>query len=161
MRNWLAEARSLAHGAHSAETAEIAKTPPPGDLQVVSAVSAVSATALRPEEWAPSLRRTQIYGVDLNAAADILDALTHEGVVAEALALGWDPRELLGVWRFKPHDSPYCAGLIFSLWPGDTVTDVRRSGCLITYSGGRHVWLRRPLPLGADTVACLPWELPT
>ena len=89
-------------------------------------------------------------------AADALAGLMESGAVARAVNLAWDARELVGVQRTPPHDAPHRAGLVFSLWPGDTVTDMRRSGCLITYQGGRHIWLRRPLTL--DT--CLPWDLP-
>jgi hypothetical protein len=90
-------------------------------------------------------------------AAAALDTLLHAGVVEKALGLGWDARELIGVCRTAPHDSPSRAGLIFSLRPGDTVRDVRRTGCIIAYATVRHIWQRVPLP--ADGFICMPWEL--
>ena len=61
--------------------------------------------------------------------------------------------------RVAPHDHPSCAGLIFSLRPGDTVPDIRRSGCAIAIAiagtNVRHIWRRAPL----DAATCLPWEL--
>jgi hypothetical protein len=79
------------------------------------------------------------------------------GVIDKALELGWDAREIIGVCRSLPHDSPSRAGLIWSVKPGDTVPDVRRSGCIIAYGKIRHVWRRTEL--GAEIV--LPWELGT
>jgi hypothetical protein len=90
-------------------------------------------------------------------AADALESLLRAGVVEKALCLGWDARELIGVCRTAPHDSPSRAGLIFSMRPGDTVTDVRRAGCIIAYATVRHIWKRVPLP--ADRSLCMPWEL--
>jgi hypothetical protein len=92
-------------------------------------------------------------------AADAVDGLLHAGVVEKTLALGWDARELIGICRGAPHDSPSRAGLIFSLRPGDTVTDVRRAGCIIAYATVRHIWKRVPLP--ADGSIVLPWQLGT
>ena len=90
-------------------------------------------------------------------AADALAILMRAGVVEKALGLSWDPRELMGLCRAQPHDSPSRAGLIFSMRPGDTVTDVRRSGCIIAYGTVRHIWKRVPMPV--DGSICLPWEL--
>ena len=88
-------------------------------------------------------------------AADALDMLLRAGVVEKALALGWDVRELVGVCRAPPHNSPSRAGLIWSVKPGGTVPDVRRSGCIIAYGNVRHIWKRAPI--GADI--CLPWDM--
>jgi len=90
-------------------------------------------------------------------AADALDMLLRAGVVEKALGLGWDVRELVGICRAPPHDSPSRAGLIWSVKPGDTVPDVRRSGCIIAIAGSnvRHIWKRAPI--GADI--CLPWQM--
>ena len=124
----------------------------------VATVASV-AVAEAPERWLERLRAGDLPGLSVerwNRAADALAVLMESGAVAKALELAWDARELVGVHRTSPHDAPHCAGLIFSLYLGDAVTDVRRSGCLITYQGGRHIWLRRPLTL--DT--CLPWDLP-
>lgn len=96
-------------------------------------------------------------GMRWGLAADAVESLLLAGVVEKALSLGWDARELIGVCRAAPHDSPSRAGLIFSLRPGDTVTDVRRAGCIIAYATVRHIWKRVPLP--ADGSICLPWEL--
>jgi hypothetical protein len=41
--------------------------------------------------------------------------------------------------------------------PGDTVTDVRRAGCIIAYGTVRHIWKRVPLPANGSIV--LPWQL--
>jgi hypothetical protein len=90
-------------------------------------------------------------------AADALESLTHIGVVEKALGLGWDARELIGVCRAVPHDSPSRAGLIFSMRPGDSVTDVRRAGAIIAYGTVRHIWKRVPLPANGSIV--LPWQL--
>ena len=120
---------------------------------------ATVAVAERPERWLERLHAGDLPGLSAERwtmAADALAGLMESGAVAKAVNLAWDARELIGVQRAPPHDAPHRAGLIFSLWPGDTVTDMRRSGCLITYQGGRHIWLRRPLTL--DT--CLPWDLP-
>ena len=120
---------------------------------------ATVAVAERPERWLERLRAGDLPGLSVERwtmAADALAGLMESGAVAKAVNLAWDARELVGVQRAPPHDAPHRAGLVFSLWPGDTVTDMRRSGCLITYQGGRHIWLRRPLTL--DT--CLPWDLP-
>ena len=120
---------------------------------------ATVAVAERPERWLERLHAGDLPGLSAERwtmAADALAGLMESGAVAKAVNLAWDARELIGVQRAPPHDAPHRAGLIVSLWPGDTVTDMRRSGCLITYQGGRHIWLRRPLTL--DT--CLPWDLP-
>ena len=83
--------------------------------------------------------------------------LVATGAASEALAAGWTPQELCGVSSRRPHDHPDRAGLIFSMRPGDTVTDVRRAGCIIAYGTVRHIWKRVPLP--ADGSLCMPWEL--
>jgi hypothetical protein len=96
-----------------------------------------------------------VEGVSWDQAAAILDSLMPAGAVDKALGLGWDVREIIGVCRSLPHDSPSLAGLIWSVRLGDTVPDVRRSGCIIAYGDVRHIWKRAPI---AATV-CLPWEL--
>jgi hypothetical protein len=88
-------------------------------------------------------------------AQDSFAMLVAAGAASEALVAGWTPQELCGVSRHPPHDRPDRAGLILSVRPGDTVTDIRRAGCIITYGTVRHIWKRVPLP--ADI--CLPWEL--
>jgi hypothetical protein len=90
-------------------------------------------------------------------AADALASLMAADVIERALILGWEARELVGVQCVAPHDHAARAGLIFSLRPGDTVPDVRRSGCAIAIAGTnvRHIWRRSPL----DAATCLPWEL--
>jgi hypothetical protein len=90
-------------------------------------------------------------------AASSLESLLRAGVVEKALVLGWDARELIGVCRAPPHNSPSRAGLIFSIRPGDTVTDVRRAGCIIAYATVRHIWKRVPLP--DHGALCMPWDL--
>jgi hypothetical protein len=100
-------------------------------------------------------RKDDLAGIRWDLAADALDMLLSAGVVEKALGLGWDARELVGVCRAQPHDSPSRAGLIWSVKPGDTIPDVRRSGCIIAYGNVRHIWKRAPI--GADI--CLPWEL--
>jgi hypothetical protein len=106
--------------------------------------------------WPDRLRSLPpINGMRWDLAADALEILLRAGVVEKALGLGWDARELIGVCRAAPHDSPSRAGLIFSMRPGDAVTDVRRTGCIIATV--RHIWKRVPLP--ADGSICLPWEL--
>jgi hypothetical protein len=87
-------------------------------------------------------------------AQEAFAGLLASGVAAKALELGWDIHELAGVERATPHDTPNRAGLIFSMRPGDTVPDVRRSGCIIAYGNVRHIWKRAPI--GADV--CLPWK---
>lgn len=155
MRRWLRDP--------VAQTAETALTPAGQAEREVSALPAVSATPQRPEltpaQWLERLRAGDLPGLSIerwNRAADALAVLMESGAVAKAINLAWDSRELVGVHPMPPHDAPHVAGLIWSMLQGDAVTDVRRSGCLITYSGGRHIWLRRPLTL--DT--CLPWDLP-
>lgn len=75
------------------------------------------------------------------AAADVLEILFREGALAEALAIGWDPRELVGMWRHRPHDHQHYAGLVFSIRPGDTVRSVSPAGCVINIAGTnvRHI----------------------
>jgi hypothetical protein len=92
---------------------------------------------------------------DLAAAA--LEGLLRAGVVEKALGLGWDAHELIGVQRRQPHGAPHCAGLIWSMRAGDTVPDVRRTGCIIAYGNVRHIWKRVPLPV--DGSLCMPWDL--
>jgi hypothetical protein len=113
-----------------------------------------------PESWPDRLRGLpEIEGIRWGIAADALESLLRAGVIEKALRLGWDTRELIGVCRAAPHDSPSRAGLIFSLRPGDTITDVRRAGCIIAYATVRHIWKRVPLP--ADGSIVLPWQLGT
>jgi hypothetical protein len=108
--------------------------------------------------WAHRLRSLPpTEGLRWDLAADALEVLLRAGAVEKALGLGWDARELIGVCRTAPHDSPSRAGLIFSMRPGDTVTDVRRAGCIIAYATVRHIWKR--VPLAADGSIRLPWEL--
>ena len=130
------------------------------------ATVATVAVAERPERWIERLRAGDLPGPAerWERAADALACLMESGAVAKALVLGWDALELVGVQRTPPHDAPLCAGLIFSLWPGDAVTDVRRSGCAIVYRAGRHIWLRRistQYARAREAESCLPWELPT
>ena len=90
-------------------------------------------------------------------AQDSFVTLVATGAASEALSSGWTPEELCGVSSRRPHAHPAHAGLIFSMRPGDTLTNVRRAGCIITYSTVRHIWKRVPLP--ANGSICLPWEL--
>jgi hypothetical protein len=131
---------------------------PPRAAGSVAEVATV-AVAERPERWLERIRAGDLPGLSVerwNRAADALAVLMESGALAKAINLAWDARELVGVHRMPPHDAPHVAGLIWSMLPGDAVKDVRRSGCLIIYQSGRHIWLRRPLTL--DT--CLPWNLP-
>lgn len=92
------------------------------------------------ERWPNILPALSVEGVDLRTAADALGRLVKAGTVAEALALGWDARDLVGLWRFPPHTLPSRAGLIFSLYPGDTMSSLRPTGCVIAPGGpGRPV----------------------
>jgi hypothetical protein len=112
----------------------------------------------RPEGWVGRIQALPaVEGVRWDLAADALESLWRAGVVEKALGLGWDARELIGVCRAAPHDSPSRAGLIFSMSPGDTVTDVRRAGAIIAYATVRHVWKRVPMP--SDGSIVLPWQL--
>jgi hypothetical protein len=125
-----------------------------------STVARVATVAARgePESWPDRLRSlAPVEGVRLDVAALILDSLMRAGTIEKALGLGWDAREIIGVCRSRPHDSPSLAGLIWSVRSGDTVLDVRRSGCIIAYGNVRHIWKRVPLP--PDGSICLPWEL--
>ena len=90
-------------------------------------------------------------------AQDSFVMLVATGIASGAIAARWTPQDLCGVSRRPPHDSPSRAGLIFSMRPGDTVTDIRRAGCIIAYGTVRHIWKRVPLPANASI--CLPWEL--
>lgn len=137
-----------------ATLATVGPLPPPRSVATVATV----AVAETPERWFERLCAGDLPGLPAERwerAADALSDLMESGAIAKALELGWDALELVGVQRTPPHDAPYRAGLIFSLWPSDSVSDVRRAGCAITYRSGRHIWLRRPL--APDT--CLPWEL--
>ena len=123
--------------------------------EIVATVATVAALP-EPESWAGLLRTLPpAEGVSWDLAADALESLMRAGVIDKALGLGWDVRELTGVCRSRPHDSPSLAGLIWSVRLGDSVPDVRRSGCIIAYGNVRHIWKRVPI---AATV-CLPWEL--
>ena len=127
----------------------------PPAVRAVAGVAGVAAP-LPPESWAAALRATTVEAVDLIAAAGRLETLRAAGAVAEALRLGWDPRELVGLRRGAPHDHPSHAGLVFSLWPGDRIASVGAAGCVIRPAGAGppHRWLRAP---PADVV--LPWEM--
>jgi hypothetical protein len=130
-----------------------------GSGSTVASVAGV-AVADGPKWWLEHLRSGELPFLPAEQwarAADALNAIIQSGVVEKALGLGWDARELIGVCRTTPHDSPSRAGLIFSMRAGDTVTDVRRAGCIIAYATVRHIWKRVPLP--ADGSICLPWEL--
>ena len=147
-------------------------TPPPATATVAtlatlrgrdgSTVAAVAGVAVAesPKRWLEHLQSGELPFLPAErwaTAADALDAIIRSGAADKALGLGWDVRELIGVCRAPPHDSPSRAGLIFSMRPGDTVTDVRRAGCIIAYGTVRHIWKRVPLP--ADRSLCMPWDL--
>jgi hypothetical protein len=124
--------------------------------EIVETVATVAALG-KPESWADHLRSlAPVEGVSWDVAAAVLDSLMAAGAIDKALGLGWDVRELIGVCRSRPHDSPSLAGLIFSMRAGDTVPDVRRSGCIIAYGNVRHIWKRTPIA----AAVCLPWDLP-
>jgi hypothetical protein len=130
-----------------------------GNGSTIATVAGV-AVAESPKRWLEHLQSGELPFLPAErwaTAADALDAIIRSGAADKALGLGWDARELIGVCRAPPHDSPSRAGLIFSMRPGDTVTDVRRAGCIIAYSTVRHIWKRVPLPV--DGSVCLPWEL--
>jgi hypothetical protein len=118
------------------------------------------AIASAPERWLERLRSADLPGLPPQRwtfAADALESLMQSGAIDKALGLGWDARELVGMQRHAPHDAPSRAGLIWSMWPGDSVTDVRRAGAIIAYGTVRHIWRRVPVPI--DGSICLPWEL--
>ncbi len=145
----------------TATFATLATAGAPNQAYAADGVAKVATVAVAetPERWFERLCAGDLPGLPAERwerAADALSDLIESGAVAKALELGWDARELVGVQRTPPQDAPHRAGLIFSLWPGDSVTDVRRSGCVITYQGGRHIWLRCPL----TPDICLPWDLP-
>ena len=75
-----------------------------------------SPPGIEPERW--------------HRAQEVFAGLLASGVAVEALGLGWDARELVGVERTQPHDAPSRAGLVFSMRPGDSVPDVHHSGCI-------------------------------
>jgi hypothetical protein len=102
-----------------------------------------------PEEW-PAL-----VGDRWPVPRRILEGLLAAGVISEALALGWDARELVGVSRSPPHEAPNVAGLIFSMREGETVRGLTTRHCVIAAANVRHIWQRTPL---TDSI-CLPWEL--
>ena len=118
-----------------------------------------TVAALGPlDGWPDRLRSLPlVQGMRWDLAAAALEGLLRAGVVEKALALGWDARELIGVQRRQPHGAPHCAGLIWSMRAGDTVPDMRLTGCIIAYGNVRHIWKRVPLPV--DGSVCLPWEL--
>ncbi len=155
MRKWLRDP--------VAQTADTALTPFHPSKREVSALPAVSAgeqrEALDPARWLEWFMSCDLPGLSPERrdwAADALAGLMVSGGLDKALALGWEACELVGTARRPPHDAPHVAGLIWSLWPGDTVADVRRAGCAIVYPAGRHIWLRRSL---APDAVCLPWDL--
>jgi hypothetical protein len=128
----------------------------------VATVAGVAvAEAPDPASWLASLRSGDLPCLPVERwahAADALESLMHSGAVDKALGLGWDTRELVGVRRRSPHDAPSQAGLIFSMKAGDSVSDVRRAGCVISYANVRHIWKRVSPP--ADGSLVLPWDLP-
>lgn len=155
MRKWLRDP--------VAQTAETALTPFHSSKREVSALPAVSAGVQReasdPASWLERLMACDLPGLPperLGRAADGLAGIMESGAIDKALGLGWGACELVGAARRPPHDAPHVAGLIWSLWLGDTVADVRRAGCAIVYPTGSHIWLRRPL---APDAVCLPWDL--
>jgi hypothetical protein len=90
------------------------------------------------------MRGLTIEGVRLDLAAAVLDSLMDAGTIERALILGWDARELVGLQRAKPHDHQSRAGLVYSMRPGDAVSDIRDTGCAIAIAGSnvRHIWRR-------------------
>ena len=146
MRRWLRRVAETAETAETPVTRSVAPLPRPQPE-----VSAVSATPLpRPhpplDEWPARLRSCHVEGANMAAAADVLETLLRDGVVSQALALGWDPLELIGMWRHRPHDHPYYAGLLFSVRHGDRVRSVSAVGCIIQVAtkNVRHIWRRAP-----------------
>lgn len=132
----------------------------------LSSISGISGSAVEPpphailcpvepERWAEMLRGVAVTRVRWDLAADALESLMGSGAVERALILGWHPLELIGVHRTRPHDHPSRAGLIFSMRSGDTVADVRTSGCIIAYGNVRHIWKRS----GSVAGRVFPWEL--
>src|SRR5882757_4037599 len=113
--------------------------------ETVATVATVAALP-EPESWAGLLRTLPpVEGMRWDLAAAVLDSLMLDGAVDKALGMGWEACELIGVCRSRPHDSPSLAGLIWSVRPGDTIPDVRRSGCIIAYGNVRHIWKRVPI----------------
>jgi hypothetical protein len=156
LREFIQSGRPLGDPRPPATLATLA-TLHPAPVPTVATVATVADPG-PPEGWPDRLRSLPpADGVRWDLAADALDSLMRAGVVAKALGLGWEARELVGVQRHRPHDHPLHAGLVFSLRPGDAVPDVRRAGCIIAYGNVRHIWKRIPLP--ADGSICLPWEL--
>ena len=163
--------RALIQGSGRASGAPISDRPTPATVATLATVDPFStrtaetvATVARvaalgePESWPDRLRAlAPVEGIRWDPAADALESLLRSGAVAKALGLGWDVREIIGVQRRQPHDAPHCAGLIFSMKPGDSVNDVRRAGAIIAYGTIRHIWKRVPLP--ADGSIVLPWQL--
>jgi len=101
------------------------------------------------------MRPATVDGVQLDTAADILESLVAAGAIDAALRLGWDARELIGLQRFRPHDHPLRAGLVFSLRVGDTVRGLTGGGCIIVAANVRHIWRRSSL----DSSTLVPWDL--
>jgi hypothetical protein len=124
------------------------QTPP-----TVATVATV-ATLWSPDSWAALMRRATVDGVQLETAAAILESIMASGAIDAALRLGWDARELIGLQRFRPHDHPLWAGLVFSLRSGDVVRNVTDSGCIIVAANVRYIWRRVPL---GDSIM-LPWD---
>ena len=164
--------RSLIEGGGPTGSAPPIDRPTPATLAIVAtlrpevpkirptvATVATVATLPVPESWPALLRTVTAPGVNWHQAADILDSLMAADVIERALILGWDVRELVGVWRFKPHDKPSRAGLLFSLRPGDSVTSIHDAGCAIAIAGSAvpHMWRRIPLP--DDGSILPPWEV--
>jgi hypothetical protein len=149
--------RTLPADTATPATLAIVATLPRPIAPTVATVATVAAPG-PPEGWADRLRSLPVVeGVRWDLAADALDVLLAAGIIAKALGLGWEARELVGVQRHPPHDHPCRAGLIFSMRPGDTVPDVRRAGAIIAFGTVRHIWRRTWLPV--DGSICLPWEL--
>jgi hypothetical protein len=151
-----------------AETAGTAETPAISCRGSRLEVCAVSDTRLPlaeapsgdPAHWLAGMESFRPAGLPSDrwsGALAVLSDLVDAGVVADALALGWNPLEIIGVQRRPPHDASNVAGLIYSIRPGERVRLLTDRGCTIDTPTGPHRWVRTSL--SAAVVA--PWELST
>jgi hypothetical protein len=126
--------------------------------KIETAVAA--AVPVAPEDWYTRMsghRPPDIAPDCWSVALTVLSDLIEGGTVADALALGWSPLEVIGLQRRLPHDAPHVAGLVYSVRLGERVRLLTDKGCTIVTETGPHRWLRVPL---SSEVVVAPWELP-
>jgi hypothetical protein len=128
-----------------------------GAASPVARLAKIAAPQGSPSDWLTRMeaRPIAVPAARWTEALTVLSDLIEAGTIADALALGWHPLEIIGLQRRLPHDLPNVAGLIYSVRPGERVRLLTDRGCTIDTGTGPHRWVR--VPLSPDVA--FPWEL--